>query len=316
MVGRQPYCFASGIAAGRLALEALCEAGMAPTLALGYDTTLAGRAGFASLSDLATASAFELVETSDINGAAVREAIERVSPVLLVVAGWSQIVRSDVLARFPLGGIGIHPTALPTGRGRAPIPWTLLKGMTATAVTLFHLADDADTGDIIARVPIAVSRRDDAASLYEKIAEAHATVLLQYLPAVLEGRAPREKQGSGGETWPRRRPEDGLIDWTLDSGRVYDWIRGLTHPYPGAFTNHEGRRLTIWSADEAPDWDPAGALPGMVLGPVWSPSGGGLAVATGKGVVIIRAVDMEDSAMVDALGVLEAGQVRPGDLLG
>lgn len=310
------FCLAAGVRAGARALEALCEAGYVPSLAVGYSHSLAARAGFATLRPITDRYRVRLVETDDINGDDVHAAVDDVKPALLVVAGWSQIVRAPLIEKFPLGAVGLHPTRLPEGRGRAPIPWTLIKGMTTTAVSLFHLEHEVDAGGLVAQYEIGVSRRDDAASLYEKVADTQAQILLDMLPYLLTGQASRRPQPPGGDVWPRRRPEDGLIDWSLRCADLYNWVRGLTRPYPGAFTFTRGKKLLIWSTDLLEGVGDPDAAPGTVVAPVWSTSEGGVLVAAGEGHLVLRRVQLEQDPETDALALFEDGALRVGETLG
>lgn len=312
--GRASYCYATGLELGRVALQALCEAGLVPALAIGYDPSLSHRSGYVSLRQLADDYQFELLETDDINSPAVFEHVRESAPDLLVVAGWSQLVRDPLLTSFPLEAVGLHPTALPQGRGRAPIPWTLIKGLSETAVSLFYLIAEADAGDIIDQEPIDVSRRDDASSLYEKVAVAHASVLTRSIPKLLAGTNGRRPQGKG-DSWPKRRPEDGLMSWSSTVEELYNWVRGLTHPYPGAFTFVGEMRLTVWTADMLA-LDESTAAPGEILGPVWSATTGGVAVSCPGGILILRMVQIEGSGEVDALSLYEDGVLKDGARLG
>jgi methionyl-tRNA formyltransferase len=308
------FCFATGLELGRRALAALCEGGLVPRLAIGYDPSLKHRSGYVALGDLAERYGFDLVEVADINTESVFDRVRSAGPDLLIVAGWSQLVRDPLLSSFAVGAVGMHPTALPQGRGRAPIPWTLIKGMEKTAVTLFHLVAEADAGDIVDQEPIAVSMRDDATSLYEKVADAHAAILLRAVPRLLAGEAARRPQGEG-DFWPRRKPEDGVIDWSSDVEALYNWVRALTHPYPGAFTSVGGQRLVVWTADMLRLPQDAGP-PGRIVGPVWSSRVGGVAVACQGGVVILRTVELDGGGEVDALSLLESHVFVEGDRLG
>ena len=307
------YCYATGLELGQQALEALCRAGLPPRLALGYDASLSHRSGYVSLRSLAERFGFELIETRDINDPELCERVQKVAPDLLVVAGWSQLVRDPLLSSFPLDAVGLHPTALPHGRGRAPIPWTLIKGLTRTAVTLFYLVEEADAGDIVDQEPIDVTLRDDARSLYEKVADAHANILVRAIPQILAGTNSRRPQGQG-DFWPKRRPEDGLISWDSTAQELYNWVRALTHPYPGAFTFLHGRRLTLWSADMVPG--PQSGPAGRVLGPVWSSTVGGVAVSCKGGMLILRTVQLDEGDEVDGLSLVEDGTMKVGDQLG
>jgi methionyl-tRNA formyltransferase len=86
------------------------------------------------------------------------------------------------------------------------------------------------------------------------VAETEFDMLDEVLPLIRAGQMPRRKQDpSRVSVMPKRRPEDGVIDWRLPARRLYDWVRALTHPYPGAFTDLDGRRVFVWKAALAPD---------------------------------------------------------------
>lgn len=303
---------------GRRALIALCEAGVPPALILTYSDQLAHRSGFASLTSIADKHEIPCVATSDINSAEVLDAVRSCGADLLVVAGWSQIVRHEMLSRFRLGAVGLHPTLLPEGRGRAPIPWTIIKGLRETGATLFRLEASVDSGDIVAQERYSVNRRDDAGTVYEKMAEVSVKLLLDNLPPLLEGTAGATPQVDVGTIWPRRRPSEGGIAWDeLDAERIYDWVRALTTPYPGAFTHlRDGRRIVVWQADFL-DGITVPAAPGEVVGEMWSTRQGGIAVAArGGGVVILTLVQLGDGDVIDGLALAERGLATKGDRLG
>ena len=99
---------------------------------------------------------------------------------------------------------------------------------------------------------------------------------------------------------PRRRPDDGLLDWRVTSTRVYDFVRALTRPYPGAFGRLEGRRFKVWQAALPPLGDATVAEPGKCLGPVVSPEDNacGQLVACGQGAVVLLEVEGEDGRVL------------------
>jgi len=113
-------------------------------------------------------------------------------------------------------------------------------------------------------------------------------MLLEHLPGLRHGTAPRRRQDERLATvMPRRRPEDGRIDWTRGRRALFDWVRALTHPYPGAFTELAGRRLFVWRAETGRA--ETTARPGtLVEGP-----DGAIEVATGDGTLRLRAVQWE-----------------------
>ncbi len=98
--------------------------------------------------------------------------------------------------------------------------------------------------------------------------------------------------GAGEPLLPRRRPQDGLIDWALPAKQIYDFVRALTRPYPGAFTYFHNKRMFIWKCALLAHLE-TGMPPGTILGRVYSPepAGCGLAVAAGQGILIVHEME-------------------------
>jgi methionyl-tRNA formyltransferase len=248
-----PIVFVGGVEVSYACLEALCEIGQTPALAIGYDDSRAEAAGFADFGTLAERFAFDLVRTGDVNNAGLVEQIERLQPLLIYVIGWSQILRPQLLAAAGHGCVGIHPTKLPEGRGRAPIPWTILKRLDRTASTMFFLSEGIDDGDVIDQIEFEVEPREDAATLYGKHLAAHVDLIRKYAARLALGSAPRTPQNDRLATvWPRRTPQDGRIDWSQSADEIDRLVRAVTRPYPGAFTDTPEGRITIWRGELAP----------------------------------------------------------------
>ncbi|MBI3463401.1 MAG: methionyl-tRNA formyltransferase [Planctomycetes bacterium] len=205
-----------------------------------------------------------------------------------IVIGVSQLVPLKLLQQPRLGFIGMHPTLLPQGRGRAPIPWALIKGLTKTGVSLFYCDAGADTGDLVAQAEVPIYYHDTSATLGARTDDFAIELLLESLTKLGAGTAARISQDEGRATvWPRRRPEDGVIDWARSQRELYDWVRALTHPYPGAFTYCRDRRLWIWAASES--YDGRSGEPGEVL----ENRPQGVLVATGNGNLLVTLAQLE-----------------------
>jgi methionyl-tRNA formyltransferase len=260
--GSGTYVFIGGVEVSLACLESLVEEDLPPALSIGYGDALSAASGHADAGELAARHGFPHVRTDDVNENSLVGRVEALGPSLIYVIGWSQLVRKRLLAAAP-SCVGIHPTRLPEGRGRAPIPWTILKGLSRTASTMFHLTEGVDEGDVVGVVDIEVGPREDAGTLYAKHREAHERLVREHTAALLEGRAPRTPQDHEHATyWPRRQPDDGRIDWTRPADDVDRLVRAVTRPFPGAFTETPEGRVTIWRAEPAGDVD---APPGTWL---------------------------------------------------
>jgi methionyl-tRNA formyltransferase len=182
------------------------------------------------------------------------------------------------------------------------VNWAILRGERRTGNTMMFLAAGADTGDIIDQRVVAIGPDDTCATVYAAVAQAGATMLREHLPALLAGTAPRRPQDHGeADLLPKRTPEMGITDWQRPARQVHDWIRALTHPYPGAFARLKGRKVYLWGSRlpaPAPAAPPAGKsavvapAPGALLGL----AGEDLRVQTGAGTILITRVQQEHEA--------------------
>jgi methionyl-tRNA formyltransferase len=284
------------------ALEALLERGtrVEAVLTLAPEQ-LAKRSGAVDYAPLAGRFGVPLHRVAKLNHPASAALLVGLSLDVAFVLGWSEIIHPPALTSCRLGMIGAHASLLPHNRGSAPINWALIRGETHWGNTLQWLADSVDAGDIIDQVAFPISDYDTCATLYEKVAASNRDMVLRLIPRLLAGERPgRPQPVSDDPILPRRRPEHGRIDWSQDARAVYNFIRALTRPYPGAFALLDGRRWRVWQAALFPGAAPAGAAPGEVLGPVVSPSPDacGLAVACGRGVVILLELEDDDARVL------------------
>ena len=157
---------------------------------------------------------------------------------------------SEAILNIPrLGAFNMHGSLLPKYRGRVPINWAVLHGETESGVTLHHMVKRADAGDIVDREAVPIGPDDTAFDVFSNVTVAARKVLERQIDAIKSGTAPRTPQDeSQATTFGGRKPEDGRIDWTQNSERIYNLIRAVTHPYPGAFTEFQGKLLFIWQA--------------------------------------------------------------------
>ena len=109
------------------------------------------------------------VKVNNINDAENIQLIKKTNPDLILVMGWSQLLKSDLIQIPRLGVIGSHPTELPKYRGRAPIPWSIIKELNESALTFFYIQDGVDDGDILDQRKFVINIYDDATSIYKKI---------------------------------------------------------------------------------------------------------------------------------------------------
>lgn len=267
-------------------------------------------AGWVPWDALAAQYDVPLVPVPSINSPEAESALRDLAPDLLFVIGWTEIVKPHVLAIPTRGCIGMHASLLPWYRGSAPVNWCLIHGERETGNTMFWLTPGLDDGDIIAQRRIAISLFDTCGTLYEKVADAGIAMLLEHLPALLDNRAPRRPQQEFLPPMARRRPADGLIDWTKSPGEQYNWIRALTHPYPGAFTTWEGQTVFLWAARPTRWQPPARTAPGQVLGT----RGRYLLVRTGDGVLAVARLQIAGQEECDGVAWFQQARAHGAEI--
>lgn len=228
--------------------------------------------------------------------------LRRLAPDVLLVFGWSQLVRESALA-VPLGGcIGTHPALLPEGRGRHPITWALVEGRTESGLTLFFLDEGADSGDIVWQRVFPIALEDDAADVYARVCDLGCTAVREVVPLLAAGTAPRTPQNHSRATiWRKRDDSDRVIHWEGPAMAAYNLIRGLARPYLGATTTLDGGELVVLRARTPLAAATSAAPPGTVL----ARRGGELDVRTGDGVLTL--VELETGGLREPV---------PGDVLG
>jgi methionyl-tRNA formyltransferase len=282
-------------AEGLAALQALLAAGAPIAAVLTLKPELAAkRSGGVDYTAVCGQYNVPLHFISGINEPEAEQILTALAPDVIFVIGWHQIVRPPVMRLARLGLIGAHASFLPHNRGSAPINWAILRGERESGNTLMWLAEGVDEGDIIAQRAFPITPYDTCATLYAQVAASNREMLLEVLPRLLAGEKPGRPQERADEpVLRRRRPADGRVTWDCPARMVYDFVRALTRPYPGAFSSLDGKQWWIWEAALPPDRGPVDAAPGEVLGPVLSPaqSACGQLVACGAGAVILLEVE-------------------------
>jgi methionyl-tRNA formyltransferase len=246
---------------------------------------------FASVRNLAFHHHLPVYQPEDPNEPAFVEAMRRLQPDFLFSVYYRHMLKQPLLDLPRLGALNLHGSLLPRYRGRVPVNWVLVHGETETGVTLHYMEAKADRGDIVAQQRVPIAFEDTACTLFAKITAAAVAVMREAYPRLRAGTAPRLPQDhSQASYFGGRGPEDGRIDWTMPAQSIYNLVRAVTHPYPGAFTYLEGRKLTVWWGRPLAEAAPPGAVPGEVVAAV---PGEGLLIAAGTGQVLLTRVQFE-----------------------
>lgn len=242
--------FVTCVKLGLSCMEAIYEAGGELNLVMTLlDSQAKSKSGRVYLDEFCDKFKVPLIKSSHINNSDVIHALKSADLDWLFVIGWSQIASEELLNVPKKGVLGMHPTLLPIGRGRASIPWAIIKGLSKTGVTLFKLDSEVDTGEIVDQVEIELTNEIDATQLYSQVEDAHVSLIHKVIPNLIANKLELYQQNESQATvWPGRKPEDGLIDFDDSVNVAERLIRALSKPYPGAFFFENRIKFIVWKA--------------------------------------------------------------------
>lgn len=187
-------------------------------------------------------------------------------PDIIYCFGWSYLIEKEFIDMPPKGVIGFHPAKLPQNRGRHPIIWALALGLEVTASTFFQMEEGADTGPILSQVDIHIAKKDDAKALYNKILDSMALQIKDFTLALANGTAEFTCQDhSKATSWRKRTRKDGLIDWRMQAADIYNLIRALAKPYPGAEFQYLDELQSVWESKISKELFSRNIEPGTIL---------------------------------------------------
>ncbi len=234
---------------------------------------------FKTPADAARAKKIPIFTPATVNTPEWIERIAALAPDLILSVYYRNMISTKILELPPLGAFNLHGSLLPKYRGRAPINWAVLHGETHLGMTLHRMVKKADAGAVVAQEGVEIGPSDTAEQAFRKVLPCARRVLAGAIDALLAGTAVETPQDESKVTYfGGRTPEDGRINWTRTSREIFNLIRAVTDPYPGAFTDANGARLMLWWAEpDSPVARGRSGWPGEVL------SVSPLVVATGDG---------------------------------
>jgi Methionyl-tRNA formyltransferase len=187
--------------------------------------------------------------------------VKACAPDLLVVADYRYLLPVSLLKCARHGGINFHPSLLPAYRGRAPINWAILHGETTLGLTVHCIDAGMDTGDILAQEPYHLDTTEDVGDALRKLYPLYADLTRKVVAMVQKGPLPQLPQNHAMATaFPRRRPEDGELDFNVPAAAALNLVRAVARPYPGAFAWCDGCKIVFWKARMEPA-PPVGSPP-------------------------------------------------------
>ena len=239
------------------------------------------------------------------------ETLKNLAPDVIVVAAFGQIIPKAILDLPEFGCLNIHASLLPTYRGAAPIQQAVINGDKEAGVTIMKMGTGLDTGDMISRASVLLAEDETGGSLFDRLSELGAELLVKTLPSVFDGTAVYEPQPEESPT-PYAgmiTKQMGLLDFQKDAETLERLIRGL-NPWPSAYTYLNGKTLKIWKAAvENSGSEPEN--PGTII----KADKDGIHVVCGQDILILQEVQLEGKKRMDAAAFLRGCHVESGTML-
>ncbi|TCV98918.1 bifunctional UDP-4-amino-4-deoxy-L-arabinose formyltransferase/UDP-glucuronic acid oxidase ArnA [Biostraticola tofi] len=267
---------------GCAGLNALKSAGYDVQAVFTHTDDPAENTFFSSVARLGAEHGLPVYAPDDVNHPLWVDMIRDMKPDVIFSFYYRNMLSEEILSLAPHGGFNLHGSLLPRYRGRASVNWAIIQGETETGVTLHRMVKRPDAGDIVGSQAVAIDRDDTALTLHAKIRGAAKELLDDLLPAIRTGNATFTAQDEKlASYFGRRTAADGEITWKQTAAQIDNLVRGVTEPYPGAFTHLCQRSVTLWRT-RVIEWQ-HGEAAGTIL------STDPLVIACGKGALEILA---------------------------
>lgn len=232
--------------------------------------------------------------------------LREISPDLIVVTAYGQILPKEILELPKYGCINIHASLLPKYRGAAPINWVLLNGEKETGVTSMQMSEGLDTGDMLIKRATEIGENETCEELYARLSAMGGEVLAETIDAVEKGTLKPEVQDDSLSCYsPMIRKEMSALDFSKSAAEVHNTIRGVT-----GFTMLDGKRLKVFRSELA-----QGSFDGAENGTVVDTASFAVKCGDGKA-VIFREVQPEGKKRMKTEDFLRGKKLEKGEILG
>ena len=297
------------------ALEALIKAGHEITAVVTQPDKAKGRSGQVQCSpvkECAVRYGIPVFQPVRIKTPEAIEELKKYEADIYVVAAFGQILSRQILEMPRFGCVNIHASLLPKYRGAAPINQCIIDGEKETGITIMQMDAGVDTGDILAQKKVIIEDKETAATLFDKLAQAGAKLIVETLPLIEKGEVTPVRQDESLASHVKMMDKSmGKIDWMQDAVCIERLVRGL-NPWPSAYTFGQNKSVKIWRSDALEGDAGSDAQPGTIV----SVTKDFFDVACGKGILRIYELQLEGKKRMDTKSFLLGNQWKAGMILG
>ena len=239
------------------------------------------------------------------------ETLKELAPDMIIVAAFGQIIPKTILDMPKYGCLNIHASLLPKYRGAAPIQQAVIDGEKESGVTIMKMGVGLDTGDMISQAVVPLAEDETGGSLFDKLAEEGAELLIRTIPSIVDGTAVYTKQPEESPTpyAAMISKKMGLMDFTKSATELERLVRGM-NPWPSAYTFLNGKTLKVWKCS-VESGNCGKEAPGTITGVDKK----GIHVACGTDKLVLEEVQLEGKKRMETDAFLRGYQVTEGIML-
>lgn len=243
----------------------------------------------------------------------IKDSIDEIialKPNLIITCAYGQLIPREILVYPKYGCINVHASLLPKLRGGAPIHRAIMQGYKKTGITIMHMNPYLDQGDIISQKEIEITDQDTASTLHDKLSILGRDLLLETLPSIIDGTAPRIKQEESEATFAFNiSKEDEKIDFNKTKTVIYNQVRGL-NSYPGAYAVLRGKRIKVFETRITEEY-----YPNLINGTITKFYQDGIGVKVENGEIVLTTIQPEGKQKMKATDYINGIQNKE-ELLG
>ncbi len=271
---------------------------------------------FPPVKEVALEAGIPVLQPNRAKEEAFIEELKSLNPDIILVAAYGKLLPKAILDMPKFGCINVHASLLPKYRGASPIQWAVLNGDEKSGVTIMHMAETMDTGDIIMTEEVTLAADETAGSLHDKLAEIGGPLLITVMDALETGRAPRIRQNEEEATHVTMLDKNmGNLDFSKSAVELERFIRGL-NPWPTAYTKLEGKMCKLWMAEVVSAEELSKEIRTQEPGTIVAVEKDSFGIVTGNGMLRVKELQLEGKRKMTAEEFLRGFKLEAGTVLG
>ena len=274
-----------------------------------------GKLAFPPVKEVALEHNIPVFQPQKVKEEAFLEEIKQLNPDIILVVAYGKLLPKTILELPRFGCINVHASLLPKYRGASPIQWAVLNGDEKSGVTIMHMAEGLDTGDMILKQEVELSKEETAGSLHDKLAQIGGPLLVSAMDAIETGRAPRIAQKEEEASYVKVLDKAiGNLNFSRPAIELERFVRGL-NPWPTAYTKLNGKMLKIWKAKVVEN-TLSKEQRQQQFGTIVTIEKDSFGILTGEGILIVKELQLEGKRRMTVEEFLRGASLELGTVLG